>query len=369
MTEVLWQYDPVAFQRELIVDDRELSAVVARLSPDSAIGVDLEMAQRVERKPGGIQEWKQVLALIQIASHEYSVVIDPVRCRDLTPLKPLLAGKTRKVFLGGGQDAALLEKAGIPARNIVDVGEVALAIFGRRQDGMAALAERIFGISLDKSVRRADWLARPLNPVLLAYAHRDAELTLLIYDWFRLNYPEVSALHEREILDPVLPAVTPAWLKDAFDRAAADAVAVVMEHDLDPARDSGPLAEDVRAALKESCAPRQMSRLLRIAGELGLRDVLPDVLPLVDSPSSVIRGAAARAIGQLADRQTGGPILKQLKADPIDDVKKAAEAGQRDLKAQGKAVPVAEADEEPQSSLGDNALSALRQLMAQMGEE
>ena len=199
-------YRPGQFRRLLVQDDTELARVVDELEQSEAIGVDLEMGQRAERKAGGYQEWVHILALIQIASPELSVAIDPLRISKLQLLAPLMGGPVRKVFLGGGQDASLLERSGIPARSIVDVGEVALAIFGRREDGMAALAHRVFGISLDKTVRRADWLVRPINPVLLAYAHRDAELTLLLFRWFEREYPEVVKYHERYELDPQLPA-------------------------------------------------------------------------------------------------------------------------------------------------------------------
>ena len=121
-------YNPLQFERVHIRTDDALKAIAPRFESADAVGIDIEMGQHVERRPGGVQEWTHILALIQIASESLSVVIDPLRCRDLSPLRPLLAGKTRKVFLGGGQDSALLESAGIPAHNIVDVGEIALAV-------------------------------------------------------------------------------------------------------------------------------------------------------------------------------------------------------------------------------------------------
>jgi hypothetical protein len=307
-----------------------------------------------------------VLALIQLASDGSSVVVDPLRSRDLTPLRPLMAGPVRKVFLGGGQDAALLERAGIPARTVVDVGEVALAIFGRRQDGMAALAQRIFGLSLDKTIRRTDWLARPINPALLTYAHRDAELTLLIYRWFQQHYPEMLALHEREELEPALPETVAEWLLEAAGRSQTDTLAILMERDLDPQRDADRLAQDVRDALRHSRSPRQTNRLLRVVGDLRVVSLLPDVLPFASSPLSLLRAAAARTIGQLADPEEGEAVLARLTEDPVDDVKKAAAAALRELHAP-KFVPAAE-EPEDESSLDDAARSALERLLLQLEE-
>jgi len=357
-------YNSADFRRVYVERDEDLPAIAAELQRADAVGVDLEMVQRPERREGGYQEWVQVLALIQIASSELSVVVDPARCRGLTPLRPIMAGAVRKVFLGGGQDDVLLRRAGLPARNIVDVGEIALALFGRREDGMAALASRIFGISLDKTVRRTDWMARPLNPVLLAYAHRDAELTLLIYRWFKEHYPDVVALHERAELDPQLPPSTPEWLREMAGRPSSDTLAVAMEQGLDPQRDGERMAEDIRQLIR-SGAPRQINRLIRIGGDLGLTGLVPDILPFAESKSALLRGAAARAIGQLAQVETGEPVLRQLREDPIEDVRKAAEGALRELRA--PKVVATEPETEPDvSSLNEGARSALQELLRQM---
>jgi HEAT repeat protein len=111
-----------------------------------------------------------------------------------------------------------------------------------------------------------------------------------------------------------------------------------------------------------------MNRLLRVAGELGLRPLLPDILPFADSASSLVRAAAARAIGQLAEPEVGEPVLERLRQDPLEDVKKAAEAGLRDLRT--PKVPVAGAGEEDEApSLAEGALSALQRLKEQLQGE
>lgn len=358
------RYDPPSFQRIFIQDDASLTAFVDEIATVDAIGVDLEMVQRVQRREGGFQEWGHVLALIQIASSSVSAVIDPLRCADLSPLAPLMRGNVRKVFLGGGQDVALLERENFPTRNIVDVGEVALALYGRREDGMAALARRIFNVSLDKTVRRADWAARPVNPALLTYAHQDAELTLLIYRWFTRNYPDVLAFHERAELDPSLPLSTPDWLREAVQRSSTEPRVVVVGHGLDPDTDAETLAQSVRVGLEHATAPRQINRLLRVAADLRLHSLLPTILPLAASRSPLIRASAARAVGTLAEPDSGTDILDILRQDPIEDVRKAAETASRELNA--PKIPAAEEDSEEESSLNQDALSALQLLRRQL---
>ena len=358
------------FERLYVETHAALHEVADMLRRADAIGVDVEMGQRMIRRPGGAQEWKHILALIQIAGGGVSVVIDPLRCGDLTPLRPLLAGRVRKVFLGGGQDAALLEEAGIPARTIADVGEVAYSVFGRREDGMAALSKRIFGLSLDKTIRRTDWLVRPLNPSLISYAHQDAELTLLIYRWFQSHFPVELAMHERREIDPQVPSDVADWLRDALLRGASDPAIIVSEHSLEPTRDDALLAEDIRAAMSHFAqAPRRMNRLVRIAAELGLRALLPDILPLADSRSSLLRASAARAVAKLAEPDAARAALERLARDPIEDVRKAAEAGQRELKSAKKraAEEPEKPEEEAEAGLDEDTMSALRRLMQQLG--
>jgi hypothetical protein len=365
-------FDPSRWRRVHVQDAQTLREVARELSGAAAVGVDLEMGQRVDRKPGGQQEWVHVLALVQIASDDLSVIVDPLRCDDLSPLKPLLGGPARKVFLGGGQDVALLDKAGIPARNIVDVGEIGLAIYGRREDGMAALARRMFGLSLDKTIRRTDWLARPLNPTLLTYAFRDAELTLAIYRRFQEQFPEIVREHERAVLDPPLAADTPEWLLAAFSRQSSDAYAIAMERGLDPRTHASRLTRDMRAALREVSAPRAVNKLVRISSDLGLEALVPDILPLAESSSSLVRASVARAIGRLAVPEEGQPVLERYREDPIEEVRKVAVTALKEMRkrATEQGAPMT-ADEEPEDepALSGDARSALQRLLEEMQGE
>ncbi|HCG00630.1 MAG TPA: hypothetical protein DEV93_08820 [Chloroflexi bacterium] len=366
-------YDAQRWRRAHVQDEAALAQVAEEMAGATAIGVDLEMGQRVERRPGGQQEWLHVLALVQIASNDLSVIVDPLRCTDLSALAPLMTGKTRKVFLGGGQDVALLEKAGIPARNIVDVGEIGLAIFGRREDGMAALSRRMFGISLDKTLRRTDWLVRPLNPTLLTYAYRDAELTLTIYQWFREHFPDVVEAHERVLLDPPLPPGTAEWLAAAFTRTSGEAYVAAMERDLDPRTHGDQLGSDLRQTLQQVSAPRMVNKLVRIATDLGVEQAVPDILPLANSPSSLVRASVARAIGRLADPEVGAEPLEKLKEDPIEEVRKVAATALKEMRKRAaeeeESTPDEEETAEEGASLNSEARLALQHLLEQMQDE
>jgi hypothetical protein len=367
-------YDPARWRRVHVQDEATLRQVAAELQHAPAIGVDLEMGQRVERRPGGQQEWIHILALVQIASDTLSVIVDPLRCRDLSPLRPIMVGPARKVFLGGGQDVALLEKAGLPPRTIVDVGEIGLAIYGRREDGMAALSRRMFGLSLDKTVRRTDWMVRPLNPTLLTYAYRDAELTLTIYHWFQQHFPDVVRDHERLLLDPPLPKDTAEWLRAAFGRQSGDAYAIAMEQGIDPRSHVDRLSADVEHVLGQVSAPRMVNRLVRIATDLGLQPVVPSILPLVQSSSSLLRASVARSLGKLSTQEVVEAPLEQLKQDSVEEVQRAAASALKELRKRAAAGDQADEEVEPEAeppALNDDARLALQQLLDRMqsGEE
>ena len=239
-----------AFRRHFIADDRGLETVVPELQGVDVLAVDIEMGQRMRRKPGGQQEWRHILALIQLAAGDLSLVVDPLRC-SVAPLAKVFAGPARKVLLGGGQDVTMLANAGSPLEHIVDIGEIARSVLGPREDGMAALANRIFGINIDKTVRRTDWMVRPLNPALLAYAHQDAELTLEIYAWLADRYPIEVGYHERRHFDTPLSPDTPEWLRDAVARGQLDIRAIVRERGIDPEAEREHLSAQVLVALED----------------------------------------------------------------------------------------------------------------------
>ena len=111
-------------------------------------------------------------------------------------------------------------------------------------------------------------------------------------------------------------------------------------------------------------APRQLNKLLRVAGDLGLRDLLNESRAFRHHPSSMVRAASARAIGKLATLDSGLEDLQFLGEDTIEDVRKAADAALHDLRA--PAIPVSETDQPESASLGGDARAALERLLEQL---
>lgn len=355
-----------SFRRTLVEDASVLEDLLPLLLDADAVGLDVEMAQHIERLPGGPTRGRQILALIQIAGGETSVIVDPLRVKDLSPLVSLMSSSTVKVVLGGATDIQLLEEHGLPVRHVADLAEMAVAVFGHKEEGMRALADRALGVQIDKSIRREDWLRRPIHPAMAMYAHRDAELTLLLYRWFQQHHPMVAESHIRLHFRPTPPAEVPEWIRKYLMKRL-DPVRLLKEEGIDPNGHSR-LVADVKLAQAQSLSPAQMRRLIRLIGELRLVDLYPDVLSSAGSSSSILRSAAARALGKLGNEEARSE-LERLSQDELSDVRSAAEIGLRDLDA---GPPKAEADgvaQEESPGLDPDAVAVLERLQKLLVEK
>ena len=355
------------FRRVFAESGNELRDAIGGLVDVDAVGLDVEMAQRIERLPGGVTRGKQLLALIQIAGGDLSLVIDPLRVKDLSILQPLLASAAVKVVLGGATDVQLLEERKLAVHNIADLAEVAVSVFGHKEEGMRALADRALGIQIDKSIRREDWFRRPINPAMLNYAHRDAELTLLLYRWFQEHHHKAVVSHTRKHFQPVLPASIPEWIRKYLTKRI-DALRVLKEVKIDPESSSDRLVIDVKASLKQDLSPGQQRRLIRLIGELRMKDMFDEVVPYASSPSSVFRSAAARALGRM-DNEDARPILQRLLEDHIQDVVSAAQLGLRDLNAGPEKPRVVQEDSDESPTLKPEALAVLHQMRGRLDSD
>ena len=347
---------PPPGRRALVDAPAALAGVAARLATAEAIGVDLETG--VQPRQGGNK-----FALLQLATDDESWAIDPLRLPDLGPLAPIFANPAvLKVFVAVSGDAPFLEAAGLPLRGVCDVAEVGRSAFGRRGEGLQNLVERAFGVVMDKSLQRSEWLRRPLTAPLLAYAYRDAELTLALYRWFQETQPVLVRLHTTLLARPDLPSDLPDWLRAILEgrRSGArrmPAGEVVEAAGMDPLEDAPALLAGCEAALRVITDVRPRVRLLDAAGELDLFELAPALLAELSMPSATLRFAAARALGRLADAGSV-PVLQQLAvADPVEDVRDAASRALRAIEEQAAQDGQAKEDEDPGDEAAGDASS------------
>ncbi len=128
--------------------------------------------------------WPQ-LCLIQIAGPDAAVVIDPLAAGiDLSPALALLADqKVLKVFHAARQDVEIFfHLTGKVPEPIFDTQVAAMVCGFGDQASFESLAQKLSGITIDKSSRFTDWSHRPLSDRQIRYALDDVLHLRPIYD-------------------------------------------------------------------------------------------------------------------------------------------------------------------------------------------
>lgn len=123
------------------------------------------------------------LCLVQVATPDQSVAIDPLAIDDLTPLSELMADvDTLKVFHACSQDMEVLNHAlGVLPAPIFDT-QIAAAFLGERaQCSYANLVHSFCDVTLPKTASLTDWSRRPLAPEQIEYALDDVRYLIEAY--------------------------------------------------------------------------------------------------------------------------------------------------------------------------------------------
>src|SRR5215469_14858071 len=148
-----------------------LAALTTALAGLARIGLDTEFLRE--------RTYRAQLCLVQVATADEAVCIDPLALSDLAPLARVLAADgVLKVMHASRQDLeVLLPVAGL-TRPVFDT-QIAASLTGLpAQVGYAEAVRRVLGQELDKSHTRTDWSRRPLSREQLVYALDDVRYLL-----------------------------------------------------------------------------------------------------------------------------------------------------------------------------------------------
>ena len=197
-----------------ISTNEDLTAFCKRARAFSAIAIDTEFLRE--------KTYHAKLCLVQVATPDECVVIDPLAIDDLGPLAELMTDvDTLKVFHACSQDMEVLCHAlgSVPAP-IFDT-QVAAGFLGERaQCSYHNLVSTFCGVSLPKTESLTDWSRRPLSPKQIEYALDDVRYLI---DAYRVIESKLHSLGRTAwVRDEIRPLADPAhYLSDpraAFKR-------------------------------------------------------------------------------------------------------------------------------------------------------
>lgn len=210
----------------LIDRANELEAFVSRACSAPWLGLDTEFVRdrTYFPRPG----------LIQVATPEEIVLIDPIELADLRALEPLLFdARAVKILHAAYQDLELLEHmfGQVPAP-LFDT-QVAAGMAGfAQQIGHAALVDELLEGATPDALGRYDWLRRPLAPKALEYAAGDVAHLGELYRTLSAQLEAAGktaafakAMREAEVSERYRPHPEQAWRRIRARRLDEHAVA------------------------------------------------------------------------------------------------------------------------------------------------
>ena len=172
-----------------IATQENLAAFVERARSSSVLAIDTEFLRE--------KTYYAQLCLLQMATDDEVVIVDPFEMDDLSVLAPLLTDeRIVKLFHAAGQDLEIiLREVGVLPRPVFDT-QIAAALLGHTQQiGYAALVHAECGVSLKKIDSFTDWSRRPLSASQRDYAADDVVYLPRLYAGMRAALEEKGRLH------------------------------------------------------------------------------------------------------------------------------------------------------------------------------
>ena len=161
---------------DLLSRTEDVEAFCREARTEALVVIDMEFERERTYRP--------VLQLVQAATRERAVLIDPLSEADLRPLWELIADPEVEVVLHAGmQDMEIAyAESGLVPHNVFDT-QIAAALLGTgEQPGYADVVRRIAGVHLKKGERTTDWGRRPLSSAQAKYALDDVLYLHQLYD-------------------------------------------------------------------------------------------------------------------------------------------------------------------------------------------
>lgn len=145
--------------------------------PGEPLAVDTEFER--------VSTFFPIPGLVQLGLGERYSLVDPDVAEGSEVFRKMLADPdTPKLFYAMSEDLELFRHwLGILPAGVLDL-QIGAGLAGAGFSvGYAKLVETLFGVSLDKSATRSDWISRPLSAAQEQYALDDVRFLLPLYRW------------------------------------------------------------------------------------------------------------------------------------------------------------------------------------------
>lgn len=172
-----------------IANQDELVSFVDRAKKSSVLAIDTEFLRE--------KTYYAKLCLLQMATDDETVIVDPFAVEDLTVIASLLENQgIVKLFHAAGQDLEILyREIGVLPKPVFDT-QIAAALLGHTQQiGYAALVYSECNVQLKKIDSFTDWSRRPLSQSQLSYAAEDVIYLPKLYSSMHAALEEKGRLH------------------------------------------------------------------------------------------------------------------------------------------------------------------------------
>ncbi len=234
------------------------------------------------------------LCLVQVATPERLIIIDPLSAGNLEAFWKLVTDPAHQVIVHAGREEVRLCRVwtGQPPRNLVDL-QIAAGLVGLNYPiGHAGLVSQLLGIQLAKGETLTEWRNRPLTPAQIRYAFDDVRYVLPLWD--RLA-GRLDALGRAD------------WAREEFDRMVREAMGD------EPARERwrrlrglGSLSRPALAVVRELYTWREETaeRTNRPARAVARDDLLVEIarrMPRRERDLQIIRGLPRRDLSAIVD--------------------------------------------------------------------
>ena len=159
----------------IINDNSTLKKFCKKCIKEKVLAIDTEFVRENTYYP--------ILCLIQIASKNFSAVIDPLSDIDISPVLGLLYNKNiLKVFHAGRQDVEIFfNLTGQIPEPIYDTQIAAMFCGLGDQVSYDKLVNKFLGLTLTKDSQFSNWLQRPLTKKQLQYALADVNYLIRVF--------------------------------------------------------------------------------------------------------------------------------------------------------------------------------------------